>query len=327
MRYAIALAAMALLASLPPAARAQRGSSVLRWEHIGHIADQKVAWLAVPPDGSASGLLFARTAGTPYSSILDASNPGTGQPTPGTTYRSRDGGKTWEAVTDAPGRVVLPAGGAPAFSLARDGVYRSSDLGASWSAVLPLATEQLVLSPTFGQDGIAFALGQDQLWRTTDTGRTWAHLDPGQGQIVIATALSPAFGSDHTLFAAAVTARPATQQPEPPPTDNIDSAGLLVSQDGGTTWTQVSDGLQTDDGPYHQVVAIGVSPNFAADQTVYVTGLGPWLPPDRAGELCGTCALPSVATFATHDAGGAWQVVASGRRQVPGSCRTHSGAR
>jgi hypothetical protein len=66
--------------------------------------------------------------------------------------------------------------------------------------------------------------------------------------------------------------------------------------------------LRTDDGPYHQVLAFGVSPDFASDQTLYDTSLGPWLPSNPTN-LCHGCRVPSVPTFATNDAGASWQFV------------------
>jgi hypothetical protein len=173
--------------------------------------------------------------------------------------------------------------------------------------------DQVLFSPAFQQDGTAFALGSDQLYRTIDGGATWTNLDPGQGQIMVAAALSPNFNVDHTLWAASVSARPSRQSQDPAPTDNADSAGLLVSQDAGTTWSSLSDGLQTDDGPYHQVLSIGVSPKFGTDQTLFVTALGPW-PFDGCNRS--SCATPTVGTFQGNDGGASWQLVDKPQRSL-----------
>ena len=80
----------------------------------------------------------------------------------------------------------------------------------------------------------------------------------------------------------------STRSSNPPPTDNADSAGLLVSHAAGATWSSLRDGLQTDDGPYHKVLSLSVPPNFGTDQTLYFT---------RARSLatrCGGNAVPWV---------------------------------
>ncbi len=282
-------------------------ADVLRWDLVGHIADQPIAWLAVPPDGLASGVLFARAVDSSTTFIVDGQT--NGQPGAAVTRRSRDGGKTWDRVPEAPGRMILPPGGAPAFSLARDALYRSIDAGQTWNSVAPLQADELLFSPNFKQDGVVFLRGSDHLWRSTDGGLTWTNLDPGAGQSIAAVRLSPAYGSDHTLFVGADSARPSGLGKNPPPTDNADSLGVLVSADGGTSWASVADGLQIDATPYRQIVDIAISPNFSTDQTLYVSGLGPWQPPDRPSSLCSSCMTPRVGMFRSHDAGASWEAV------------------
>lgn len=216
------LLALVLAGACNPTALAD-SSDVLRWELVGHIADQPIAWLAVPPDGLASGVLFARAVDPTTTSVLSGS-PATG----GSVRRSRDGGKTWDGVPDAPGRVVLPPGGTPAFSLAQDAVYRSTDLAATWNPVAPTGADELLFSPGFRQDGVIFLHGADQLWRSTDAGLAWTNLDPGARQAIAAVRLSPAFASDHTPFVGSVSARAAGHGGNPPPTDNADSLGPLL---------------------------------------------------------------------------------------------------
>jgi photosystem II stability/assembly factor-like uncharacterized protein len=278
------------------------GTDVLRWQLVGHIADKPVEWLAIPPDGLSGGVLFARVLEGPGTFAIGA------RPGPGSTRRSRDGGQIWDAVPDPPGRVLLPPGGVPAFSLGMDGVYRSTDTGDTWSRVTSQPgvgeAQELLFSPAFQRDGIAFLRGADQLWRTTDSGATWTNLDPGQGQVISTVRLSPAFASDHTIFVGAVSARPDGRSHIPPPTDYNDSLGVLVSQDAGASWTSVADGLQIDGSPYHQVVELGVSANFAQDQTLLASALGPWQPP--RGSIG---ALPTLALFRSSDGGASWDVV------------------
>jgi photosystem II stability/assembly factor-like uncharacterized protein len=282
-----------LLFAAPTATSLADTTDVLRWEQVGHIAEQPIEWLAVPPDGLASGILFARAVDPRTAYVLNS------QVTSGTTRRSLDAGKTWETVADAPGRVVLPPSGSPAFSLAKDAVYRSTDAGMTWAPVASVGAAELLFSPGFGRDGVLFLRGGDQLWRSSDAGLTWTNVDPGGGgQAIVSARLSPAFGSDRTLFAGAVSARPTSvgRGPlQPPPTDNVDSLGLLISTDAGSTWSSLSDGLQIDGDPYRQVLDVAVSPNFASDQTLYVSSLGPWQTPDDSVN-CPRCAAGQVLT-------------------------------
>ena len=289
----------------PISTAAANPGTVVRWERIGHISDHPIAWLAMPPDGPTTGPLFASAVDGNPSFVLDDQSKGGGA-----TRRSRDGGNTWEAAAPAPGRIVLPPGGTPAFSLTRDALFRSADAGGSWTSVVSVPADELLFSPSFRQDGVVFLHSADQLWRSVDQGQTWTNLDPGAGQIVSAVRLSPMFASDHTVFAGVISARPGRSR-EQSATDNEDSLGLLVSQDGGITWTSISDGLQIDGDPYRQVLDVALSPNFASDQTLYVSSLGPRTsaPPEINPGLCQPCSLPWTAVFRSHDAGATWDVV------------------
>jgi photosystem II stability/assembly factor-like uncharacterized protein len=256
-------------------------ATVLRWQLIGHIGDQRVQWVAVPPDGLASGVLFARIADEKGQNAA--------------TRRSRDGGKTWDAVPDPPGRIVLAPGGMLAWSFGGDSLYRSTDAGATWTSVAPVHGEELLFSPAFQQDGTVFLRGGGELWRSTDSGLTWSNLDPGQGQIVSVARLTPDFPADPTIFVGSVSDAP----PGSTPTENADSLGLLISRDGGTTWSQAS-GLQLDDGLYQYVTDIAVSPNYGQDQTVFVAARGPKTAYRDTGNM------ESSAVFASGDGGATW---------------------
>ncbi|GAC1315564.1 MAG: hypothetical protein NVSMB2_07440 [Chloroflexota bacterium] len=292
-----------LLACQTAAAHASDEYALLRWERIAHIGDGPVAWLAVSPDAPSTGLMFARVADPTTRFTLGTDVAG------GATRRSRDGGRTWDSVPDPPGRIVVPPGGVGLFSLAADHVYRSTDLGLTWTSVANVATNRLVFSPAFATDGMVFLGSDDQLWRSTDRGQTWMVLDPADGQVITSVHLSPAFGRDRTLFTTAVSSRTRIFPATPRPTDNLDSAGALVSHDAGDTWTSLSDGLDVDGVPYRQAYDIAVSPQFADDQTLYVLAVGPWPSEEASSRVCPRCPSPPVAVFRSTDGGQLWTVV------------------
>lgn len=114
----------------------------------------------------------------------------------------------------------------------------------------------VALSPSFATDGTAFIQGRltDRLvlGRTTDHGKSWTILRAAcVGQKLTDLALSPAWSSDHTMFAATI------------------KGGVWRSTDGGLTWTGSTAGL-----PGPTVNAIAVSPRFTIDHTVLAATSG-----------------------------------------------------
>ncbi|MEN6300451.1 MAG: hypothetical protein ABFD51_11190, partial [Anaerolineaceae bacterium] len=118
----------------------------------------------------------------------------------------------------------------------------------------------------YESDHIIFAVGNSRLFRSTDSAETWSELHPenflasipsssdtaASNQALSATeylnsvALSPVFASDHTVFVGG-------------------ERGVYRSQDSGDTWELFSNGL-----PETRVLTIGVSPNYANDQRIFV---------------------------------------------------------
>ncbi|MHB1389821.1 MAG: WD40/YVTN/BNR-like repeat-containing protein [Thermoleophilia bacterium] len=151
--------------------------------------------------------------------------------TAGGVFKSTDGGASWSAVNSG-----LPAskyvwslalspnfatdhtlfagtgnpggtgGGTPFGS-----VFKSTDAGASWSAVnsgLPVAdVEALAVSPNFATDHTLFAgthgyRDASGVYESTDAGLSWRAVNTGLTVTgVAALAISPNFASDHTIFA------------------------------------------------------------------------------------------------------------------------------
>jgi photosystem II stability/assembly factor-like uncharacterized protein len=127
------------------------------------------------------------------------------------------------------------------------GIYRSTNGGRAWREVdFPLEFApvlSLAISPHFASDGILLAGTEaNGLFRSNDRGRTWARL----GQEIITEAvngiiLSPQF---------------------PTPADVLVMAGdeLLVSRDGGQTWSQWTTELNLAEGLATVAAPQGLAP-------------------------------------------------------------------
>ncbi len=248
------------------------------------LADVAVVDVATSPVFAEDGTLFAVSAEA--------------------LYRSVDRGSSWAIVSPAGGRIApqppLPDEPTPRFTqLQMSPAYatdqtvfaihfvpatdtstllRSQDQGLTWMAVSTLAGEatDLHLSPAFAADRTLFALAGDRtgLHRSTDGGATWQTFPFLTGDIFNAgdLAVSPNYATDHTLFVTGL-------------------GNISRSTDRGETWT-----AQNRMGPTY---AVAISPNFAADGTVWesyrlMEGIGDGTPESgviRTGDGGGTWAL------------------------------------
>jgi photosystem II stability/assembly factor-like uncharacterized protein len=173
------------------------------------------------------------------------------------------------------------------------GLYRSADGGDTWQpstrGLTDLEVSQIVFSPTFAQDQTIFLTADYRgLFRSTDGGDTWLPLadtyatDPSNVQ-VSSLAVSPAFASDrlvlittnHLLYSGdggntwVDTGLPPGQvvfSPNFAEDKLILSDGHWRSTDGGQTWQPAAAGIEPNQGTQ----SLFFSPNFAADQTVYL---------------------------------------------------------
>ncbi len=242
--------------------------------------DEWISALAFDPDDPLAPTLFvARNAYAGYAEI----------------HRTRDNGFTWEcvftttatvhdlvAVRDDAGRLVVFATG--------DGeqVWRSTDGGDHWSPAatgIPAGFEivRIFASPAFATDGTLYAIGSavgDSLFaRSTDGGETWAEVNiPG----VIAArqvVFSPRYGDDGTLWI-------GYRRDEEP------FNGVLRSTDHGTTWQDVSDGLEGEFYDGH-LFGLDVSPDYPEDPALYAVQL----------TMHGTAAILDLYRSPAHDAG------------------------
>lgn len=220
-------------------------------------------------------------------------------------FRSDDSGGSWELLgTGLPGRPIGDLAISPDYKedgilLAGlwdfgfgGGVYRSSDRGDTWHpttrGLTDLEISQIAFSPTFAHDQAVFLTTFDHgLFRSTDGGDTWISLAGGYAadeydREVMHVAVSPTFAYDQLVI--------------------ISKHHLLHSIDGGESWENTgvpgglvafspyfaNDGLILNSGHWRSVdggetwkpAAVGreagvakdifFSPDFAADQTVYL---------------------------------------------------------
>jgi photosystem II stability/assembly factor-like uncharacterized protein len=144
-------------------------------------------------------------------------------------FLSRDGGSTW--------------------SYANDGL--ADDVG---NTFVPLRRLHNVrFSPDYADDGTIFSANWDDVVRSTDRGRSWQAITvspppPGDRLRQFVLAVSPAFASDRTVFA-------ATRHGE-----------VFRCEDAGDpgTWERVGE-LERDE----RVRSLVVSPNYANDRELY----------------------------------------------------------
>jgi photosystem II stability/assembly factor-like uncharacterized protein len=177
-------------------------------------------------------------------------------------FRSVDGGKTWELATAsldldqayAATAVALPV------DFERDhtvicgmagGLLISSDGGETWQLPdcppPPPVITTIVVPPEFSQNGVALAgTMQDGVLRSSDHGRSWVIWNFGLLDMSVLTlALSPAFGSDETVFAGTET-------------------GIFRSTNGGRAWREVDLPVG-----YDPVLSLAVSPAFERDGILF----------------------------------------------------------
>ena len=131
-----------------------------------------------------------------------------------------------------------------------DGVYKSTDAGATWTHIGladSLQIGKIVVHPTDPNRVYVAALGhaygpnaERGLFRSTDGGRTWAHaLNKGPEIGAIDIAMDP--DDVNTLYAGTWNARRTTWSVYAPTSGP--GGGLYKSTDGGSTWAQLTSGL------------------------------------------------------------------------------------
>ena len=221
---------------------------------------------------------------------------------------SRDDGLTWQESTSdsVPARVVAVGDGTVLTALETGTLLLSRDDGASWRELHTPAEGASVSALAIAPDKTFLAATttptEVTLWRWEDL-RGWSRVlvEPSNGVLRVALAVSNGVEFDQGIFVGlgrrvlrpvrhAQEVRQRERRPmwraaslgpnvvsvtslavSPGGRDVLaaTNAGVFVSQDGGATFTDWSEGLTNP-----RLVAIAVSPTYEDDRLIYALGLG-----------------------------------------------------
>jgi len=180
---------------------------------------------------------------------------------PGTDglYRSADGGLNWSTIPDFAHRSVATVVFSPGWPAqpyllvgTSQSVYRSIDGGMTW--VRMQGVRQLGASPlALTSDNTQWFAGTGNgVYASPDRGQKWLPLGSLSASIN-ELAASPAYASDHTVFATTSCA-------------GCGGVGIYRTMDGGENWKQVRSSNYSG--------ALAISPQYASDHTLFVLGSG-----------------------------------------------------
>jgi photosystem II stability/assembly factor-like uncharacterized protein len=213
--------------------------------------------------------------------VVDSANPSTlyvgawKNTDDGGLWISHDAGRTWHETAFFKGQHVKALVQAPSdphilFAGTLQGVYRSSDSGATWTQISPPGSHEIHEIDSLAVDpadpGIVYAGTWHLPWKTTDGGQTWNNIkqgiiedsdvfsiivDPDQPHIVYLSACSGIYKSDnagtlfHKIQGIPTEARRTRVLMQDPENRQIVYAGttegLYKTVNGGKTFTLVTD--------------------------------------------------------------------------------------
>lgn len=198
--------------------------AIQNFSSIGFSSDLGASWKVLPiaeMPSVAAGRVYPTVIGVSPAFDID------GEIYLGTRkhglIQSRDGGKSWQPVSDVPTTalitsvVVSPnyAADGTAFAATLNGeVWRTVNGGSNWlrvgasSIVLQSGTKfnkftWLAISPNFAADRMVLAGTNNGIFRSNDGGRTWQSMglsDIGRGTVVEQIEFSPNFVTDRAAF-------------------------------------------------------------------------------------------------------------------------------
>jgi len=197
-------------------------------------------------------------------------------------YRSQDGGDSWTQVNHGLGTLDIHLlSMSPAFRSdrtalaagAEGGLYKTVNGGDNWHQAMDEGTKvtAIAFSPDLSKRHLLIGDHRGMLHLSTDGGETWhqAFRFSNAGAIT-SIAISPVFSSDDTFFV------------------GTDQGGIFRTADGGVSFIEVNEGLRftirgrygtlrkSKEGPLVRrdektIISLAVSPNYAADSTVFAT--------------------------------------------------------
>jgi photosystem II stability/assembly factor-like uncharacterized protein len=162
----------------------------------------------------------------------------------GRVFRSADNGASWTSTSSG-----LPVGQASVNVLTTtsagtvlagmNGIYRSTNFGASWTRVLDRSAF------SFAKNGSTIYAGTSSgVWRSTNDGATWTAINNGMNFTWVYGVAAIPNGTGVTLFATA--------------------GGVMRSTDNGATWQAVNDGITN-----LSVFALTTAPNPGGGTDLY----------------------------------------------------------